>query len=478
MDMIQAVQSFIPQLDLTRAINDRERNLDLSKFLANDQLDHLERTHQFRLLKNSTNTHSQKIARRKLVYIILTFSKYLGNNFSVFLWVFRIRKKHKETPKQETVIIKGLGFQHLNSHISIDEIVDSIPLQVLQTGEREECAFTIISPYRVSTSTRALTASNSLQALLMSQKPSVSGLLRYFYQGTIFGLFALVNSKIRKMLVEIPSVLLLSIFETKTKYLSLIDTQGSFENLDLMYYIKNQPKHIKSTMIHYSEGGMPFTKNQLVKSPFVRKYELAPVNRHIVWTTEYSEFYNSRTSRKNFTPLGPQVFRSSNFSRESRNHRTFNLAVFDETPSLLDESYEHMREDAGIRFLLAIESLSKKIILEKEKQLKITFKQKRRNLESHSELYLEKLDTLYHDGVIELLPWFANPFEMIRNSDSVLTVLGSSPALIARYLDVPTAYGYFGNKELGNPIVNYNIPKLRSDIELVDWVIKVASTGE
>jgi polysaccharide biosynthesis PFTS motif protein len=478
MEIVQVAQSLIPQLDLTRAINDRERNLDLSKFLANDQLDHLEPSHQFRVLKKSTKTQGQNFAPRNLVSSILTFFKYFTKNFSVFLWVFRVRKKLKESPKQETVIIKGLGFQHLNSHFSIDEIVDSIPHQVLQTEEKEECVFTLISLFSVPTSHRALTTNNIFQALLMSQKPSVSGLLRYIYQVNIFGLLALVNSKIRKMLGEIPSALLLSNFETKTKYLSLIDTQGSFENLDLMYYIKNLPKHIKSTMIHYSEGGMPFTKNQLVKSPFVRNYELAPVNRHIVWTAEYSEFYNSKTLRKNFMPLGPQIFRSSSFTKKYREPFTFNLAVFDETPSLLDESYEHMREDAGIRFLLAIESLSKNIILEKEKQLKITFKQKRRNLESHSKLYLEKLDILCDDGVIELLPWFANPFEMIGNSDSVLTVIGSSPALIAQYLDVPTAYGYFGNQELGEPIVNYNIPVLRSDNELVDWVMMAASTGE
>jgi hypothetical protein len=177
-------------------------------------------------------------------------------------------------------------------------------------------------------------------------------------------------------------------------------------------------------------------------------------------------------------PLGPQVFRSSNFIKKYREPYTFNLAVFDETPSILDESYEHMREDAGMRFLSAIESLCKNITLVKEKQFKITFKQKRRNLESHSKLYLEKLDSFCDDGVIELLPWFANPFEMICNSDSVLTVIGSSPALIARYLDVPAAYGYFGNQELGEPIVNYNIPVLQSENELVDWITKVARTRE
>lgn len=129
-----------------------------------------------------------------------------------------------------------------------------------------------------------------------------------------------------------------------------------------------------------------------------------------------------------------------------------------------------------MKFLDAIQYLSLYFNSDNQKNISIVFKQKRRNLGFHSKHYLERLDNLNSIGVIELLPWHINPIELATNSDAFLTFLGASPALIGKHLKLPTAYGYFGALDLGDPIIDYQIPIVKNREELIDWVKRVKKT--
>jgi len=472
MNIIEIAQSLVPQLQLVRAIEDRKRNSRLGLVLLNDQLDHLAEDHDFRKMKISIKDQQEQSGLLHYVSIFQAFMNFFWKILQVISWT--IVTKRQETSKQEFVILKGFGFQQLNPYFPPEEIVKSLPVEVLQTEKKENVDFILISPLKDSKSSGVFVTRDIFRALLFLEKPSIKYLFRFLVHANLLGFIALLKPEVRKFIIEIPSALLLANFEPKSKFLSLVDTQGSFENLDLLYYVTNNSLGIKSTMIHYSESGMPFTKTQLEANLFVQHYEFAPVNSHVVWTKEYADFFNSRSGNKNFLALGPQVFRSSKFTEGTKEPNLFRLAVFDETPSLHDEPYEHMREEAGLAFLDALQNLWESYPAAQPNRLEICFKQKRRNLGFHSRTYLMRLEALSTKGVIQLLPWHTNPFEMVSNSDSVLTVLGASPALIGRHLRRPTAYGYFGALELGQSLVNYDIPVIVNHKELIEWILLLA----
>lgn len=469
MNILAITQSLFPRIDIIRALQDRERNSELGKFLIDDQLEHLKEHHQFKALKNEMKRGKRWSALKEYNNSALGFIKYYWEILKVISWVLQ-SSSYLQPYKQEYVLLKGLGFQQINPHFPADEIYNSIPIEVFQSQHRDDIFFILISQLPVQPTNGWVFKKDVFQSLLLTQKPHILRIFRFLFQAGFFGFLALFNSQIRKLLREIPSALLIMNFDPKSKFLSLVDTQGSFEKLDLIYYVDNEKSKVRSTMLHYSEGGMPFTKVQVQNSLFVHKYELAPIDSHIVWTSEYAEYFNSRTTKSNFKALGPQVLRSNTCQVGPSNSYLFRVAVFDETPSLMDEPYEHMREEAGLEFLEAVQHLHHYFNSQNQSRIVISLKQKRRNREFHSKAYLEKLENLSTNRVIDLLPWFTNPFEVVANSDAVLTVLGASPALIGRHLALPTAYGYFGSLELGQPLINYKIPILTRRDDLVHWI--------
>lgn len=471
--LLQLAKFLVPQLQLDHAIEDRKRNAVLSNMLLNDELKHLPDNHEFRIQKRLIRKQQQKFLLYNYLHSIGKIAKYCWSILQVILWT--LMNNHPNLLKKEIVIIKGLGYQQVNPHFSHEEIIDSIPIDALQNEDKQDVDFILISSFAECRSSKFIASENIFQTLLLIEKPSFNGLIRFLLQANLLGILALLNSDIRKFILEIPSALLLANFKPHVEFLTFIDTQSSFVNLDLFYYVSNNSLKIKSVMIHYSEGGMPFTRMQLEKSLFIYTYELAPVTTHVVWTDEYAQFFNLRGRNKNFIALGPQVFRSSYSYRNGLQVRDeFQLAVFDETPSLHDEPYNHLREEAGLAFLDAIEILWDDCHAKLGLNLEICFKQKRRNLEIHSKRYLKKLDTLIANRTIRLVPWHENPLEMIGRSDSVLTVLGSSPALMGRHLQRPTAYGYFGGLELGDPLINYGIPIILNYGDLIKWIHQLA----
>jgi hypothetical protein len=61
---------------------------------------------------------------------------------------------------------------------------------------------------------------------------------------------------------------------------------------------------------------------------------------------------------------------------------------------------------------------------------------------------------------------------MTLESDLIICVLGTSPALLARKMGVPVCYLYSGPATLGTPYVSYGIPTLSSAEHVFEFIVK------
>ena len=470
MNGLQIAQKLISNINFTKAIQDERLNRDYQSLFSMYDYLHLPAGHNFHDYKMNADEKKSK-SRFELfrgsVHGLFVFQIKI---LHVFIWTAKNALVPPKETNNEAIIIKGLGYQQLNPNIPFEEVFESIPSVVFHSLNREAVKPILIHNGELELPVQASQVKSVLFALLISLKPNAVNFLKFFVQSQTLFTLALFSDKVRKLENGIPEALLFTNFQTRFKHFSILDTQGSFLNLDLFYYASNRNKNVRTYLVHYSESGMPLLSSQDFFNEVIPSYERAEVDTQIVWTKEFADFYNSRSSNPNFIDLGPQVFRERVMEKKRKISDEIVLAVFDETPSFHDEFYTHIREEAGLNFLAAIESLSKEFNTKNGKKLTIHLKQKRRNLKIHSRQYLEKLEEINSKGLIKLLPWHTNPYQMISSSDLVLSVLGSSPALIGRYLCRPTVYGYFGDGPIAPPIIDYGIPVLRNPSQLLTWI--------
>jgi len=465
--VLKILEKSLTQIKWREYFKIRDRDTEVQDVLYSDLYKHLDSNHQFRnFIKQNNKSFYKRLLSPILLNVKIIF-QYQLKFIIVVVWMFRKRKEKVN----QFCIIEGLGYQHINQFIPFSEIIESLPKKHLGINEKSKLSFMIISSTHIST-LNIKNKKNIFIALLNSQTPqkmSLKNLIKLLalFQALFF--MMLIKNSLLPILNDIPELILTKFSENPKNKTILICTQGNFNSNSLIYYLRPDNGLFSTFMIHYSEGGLPFTSTQKNLNTLLPRFENAPVSTHIVWTPEYAHFYNQRSTNKNFMACGPQIFRANNKSQVvTRDSKRINIIIFDETPSYYDEIYEHLQEDAGIDFLDAIKFAS-----DETKNLNFIFKQKRRNLAAHSRNYLMKLEMLSLNSSIKLLHWHSNPYDLIRSSNGVLTVLGSSPALIGRYLKIPTRYGYFGNKELTKPLVDYKIPVITKKEDLVTWALSL-----
>ena len=470
MNGLRNAQILVPNIDFIKCSADRKLARDHINLVTKPDCRHLPSGHDFLNHQRKIERKNQQSQSRTLITSIISLFKFEFKVINVGIWILKNSISTQPKNKIEATLIKGLGFQHLNSNVQFEEVFESIPSEIFSLKNRTDIHPILVHDSALDLPESVSSAKSVYTALLMILTPVISKFSKFLVQAQLIFILALFDSSLRKLLNEIPEALLLINFKTKFEYFSIIDTQGSFANLDLLYYSSHLPSDIRTTIIHYSESGMPIMANQECINEIIPSYERAPVTTQIVWTKEFAEFYNARGPKKNFIALGPQVFREKKVVPSQEKSDGIVLGIFDETPIFSDEFYYHLREEAGIKFLFAIEQIRKEFNSNNNKKLTIYFKQKRRNLELHSRTYLELLKNMTTQRLITILPWDTNPYLMVSNSDLVLTVLGSSPALIGRHLQRPTAYGYFGDGNILQPIIDYKIPVLRNTNQLSVWL--------
>jgi hypothetical protein len=58
---------------------------------------------------------------------------------------------------------------------------------------------------------------------------------------------------------------------------------------------------------------------------------------------------------------------------------------------------------------------------------------------------------------------------LVAGSDFIVCALATSPALLGRYLSIPTCYVYSGSAEIER-VIDYKLPIFRDAFEIIQWI--------
>jgi polysaccharide biosynthesis PFTS motif protein len=391
-----------------------------------------------------------------------------------------IRPKMVDCPRS-IVIIKNVSRQHLPPAIGLEEYREFLSSPKINLFQE---ASIIVLENRITKLEdrlhKNLYLTTDVSKILIEVALGVSNRFRF-----IFFIIRSYSRMARLALVkEIPLSMTHFFIEVGLiKYLSernleivVIDSQGSWLDEPLIFFQVSGQKFARTIMIHYSENSLYYEKSQAENLELVPKFETTMADEHWVWTEEYADYFNSRSAKKNFISKGPLIYREiDSINRESRTSTSMilsslQISIFDDAPSSDNEWILHSNLESNLSFLGAIEEVGIGLEFE-EIDFNFLIKQKRRRIESHSDLYFQELEKIVSNKKWNLVDWNESPASLIRKSEFVICALATSPAIIARHFGVHVCYLYAGSSELGDAPVQYGIPTFRNSSEVVSWIL-------
>ena len=189
-------------------------------------------------------------------------------------------------------------------------------------------------------------------------------------------------------------------------------------------------------------------------------------DRHLVWDTSHSDFI-SKFKTKDIRIRGSMLFQPRLIDWELR--KLTRILFFDITP--LEETKGFYSESMS---LCTLNSLVKVIEVVKEKEVinvEILVKPKRKYTSIFSKKYISRLKNLEKQDVITLLNPNSNLYEEISKAKIVICTPFTSPAIIARELNVPACFFTRSSDDWNIPKIENNFEVIRTEQSLMDFII-------
>ncbi len=430
---------------------------------------------------------SQNVKRSRLQILGMSSKEVIRK--AIFIWIppikfirdsIRTRPKMVDYPRT-IVIIKNVSRQHLPPAISLEEYREFLTSPKLNLIQERSI---IVLENRITDLEdrfqENLYLTTDVSKILIEVALGVSHRYRFifFITKNYFRMARLA------LLEEIPfsmihffiEVGLIKYLSERNLEISVIDSQGSWLDEPLIFFQVDSQRFARTIMIHYSENSLYYEKSQAENPELVPKFETVMVDEHWVWTKEYADYFNSRSAKKNFISKGPLIYREiDSINRENRistskNFSSLQISIFDDAPSSENEWILHSNLESSLSFLGVIQKIGIRLDLEGI-DFNFLFKQKRRRIESHSNLYFQEFEKLISNEKCSLVEWHESPASLIRKSEFVICALATSPAIIARHFGIPVCYLYAGSSELGHAPVQYGIPIFRNSSEVISWIL-------
>ena len=239
----------------------------------------------------------------------------------------------------------------------------------------------------------------------------------------------------------------------------------------------------KRLMIWYSANAVPinYRDKNLVRTHFNEKnFEFMPLDLHYVWNQPHKDYLDSVTN-----PLIPVEVRGSLMFYLPQNEKgltkVYDIVIFDVTPYELSRKSDFDQIPIGqnsiynsyfaIKFLQDLLWVVHEIDRCFDTELRIALKPKRKYTPLHSKEYLAFLENLSKNGLIDILESESDLYKTISESRICISYPFSSPAVIAKELDIPTAYFLAGNSIESNSLVD-GIPFIADRTKLLDFIVK------
>jgi polysaccharide biosynthesis PFTS motif protein len=219
--------------------------------------------------------------------------------------------------------------------------------------------------------------------------------------------------------------------------LDLITTQSSLFKVPPAFKVINAPRRI---MAWYSTNSKPiYASDDKIRKDFNVSALKDYVTEHWVWNQEEVDFleYHGLT---NVIPIGPVLFQDKKMGQKRSDK--FVITYFDVTP--LSGGDDFYSEKNTILILNTILRLTEALNSKYPGIAEIQVKPKRRYSKLHSKAYISQLMSSSKSQKIRKLSPSTNLFEVVSESDLVLAIPFTSPAILAKELNVKVFFVCIG----------------------------------
>lgn len=247
--------------------------------------------------------------------------------------------------------------------------------------------------------------------------------------------------------------------------IDLITTQSSFFKVPPSFTIKGGPKKV---MAWYSTNSKPIYALDDKERKAINVDEFKDiVDEHWVWNIGEVNFLQS-CGVKNVIAVGPVVFQDRVI--EKKDTEKFVITYFDVTP--LEGSVDFYSEKNTTEVLNNVLRLIDLLEVKYPGRTIVRVKPKRKYSKYHSRKYISLLRTSAMQNKTRCLPASANLYQTISQSDLVLAIPFTSPALLGKELGVNSYFVSIGIEGWDVPKFSDGIPVLFQFERLVSHVEK------
>ncbi len=239
----------------------------------------------------------------------------------------------------------------------------------------------------------------------------------------------------------------LSLNSGKTTF---VTTVSSLTNAPLLFELAKENRKI---MVWYSTNSMPiYAINDLIREKLDVRNIKANIDEHWVWDENHVRYLESE-GIQNVRALGAMLFQEKKLAVKTKSK--FLVTYFDVTPfSGVDSLYSERNALAVLDNLMSPTTALNEFYPGK---FQLRIKPKRRYSKVHSRTYISKIYELAKHEYIDLISPNSNLYQVVTESDFVLAVPFSSPAVLAKELGVRTAF-------IATGMVGWDIPPESNEI--------------
>ncbi len=231
-------------------------------------------------------------------------------------------------------------------------------------------------------------------------------------------------------------------------------------------------EHIPRSMWWYSANNIPFELKDGSKTFFDSSIYTQPrINMNYVWSSEQIDFVSQVTGHK-CEALGSILFYLMDPPSIQFDDDNLVITIFDVTPYFGANTSDFYTFEMCAKFLLEIIEIVNDIEEDLGFKICIQVKSKRQRSSKHDLRYFDLLDSLASRSSIILLSENVNLYNLIHQSDLVVSIPFTSPAFVAKELETPSCY-FLEGEDFYLPNFRDGVPVFTSVNSLGEFFRKV-----
>ena len=326
--------------------------------------------------------------------------------------------------------------------------------------------------------------SNRTKGLIVTRNIPIYIARNFFGYRDRFNLFLLTFSKlflIYRSMKSSPIILLgfNALFEESIYELffrdfpnaTLITTPSQLTLQSFAFEIEPNSTLRRRILLWYATNSIPFEySNPNLCKADESIYSSASIDEQWVWTEEHGA-YLSRLNQKPAIVKGSMMFYSRELFPSQFSIKAKKILLFDVTPTIYKESDETMYSLRNMQnFVSDVVDVVKTLEGKVDNDFEILLKPKRKYARIHSTEYADLLDKYRNANRIQIIDPETNIYSAIQNTDIVISIPFTSPAIIANEMCKPTCY-YTGMKGVSLPGASNGIQVITSTRDLRQFLV-------